>query len=97
MAAPLSVSANPDTSVSDSCNCATCCPVSCCNPLRGRRVRKIQQKHLKPVRETRAGSDVEIHTETTLKVHGASQPVLNPDGSMHVEIDGKKYSIIEIK
>lgn len=96
MSAPLSVSANPATSVSDSCNCASCCPVSCCMPIRGRRVRKA---HVKPpeVRQERAGSDVEIHTETTFKVHGASQPVLQPDGSWAITVDGKKYALNEIK
>lgn len=96
MTAPLSVSANPNTTVSDSCNCASCCPVSCCGPFRGRRVRKV---HHQPVetREARAGSDLEIHTETTLKVHGASQPVLQPDGTWEVMIDGKKFTAKDIK
>lgn len=93
MSAPLSVSANPATSVSDSCNCASCCPVSCCMPMRGRRVRKAHaHAHQQPQREVRSGSDVEVHTETTFKVHGASQPVLNPDGSWEVMIDGKKFT-----
>lgn len=91
MSAPLSVSANPATSVSDSCNCASCCPVSCCMPMRGRRVRKAHA-HPQPTREVRTGSDVEVHTETTFKVHGASQPVLQPDGSWEVMIDGKKFT-----
>ncbi len=92
MTAPLSVNANPNTTVSDSCNCASCCPVSCCMPLRGRRVRKAHAKPHPEVRQERAGSDVEIHTETTFKVHGASQPVLQPDGSWDIMIDGKKFT-----
>lgn len=93
MTAPLSVSANPSTTVSDSCNCASCCPVSCCMPIRGRRVRKAHAHRPEPLtREVRTGSDVEVHTETTFKVHGASQPVLNPDGSWEVMIDGKKFT-----
>lgn len=91
MSAPLSVSPNTDTTISDSCNCASCCPVSCCMPMRGRRVRKAHHKP-EPTREVRSGSDVEVHTETTFKVHGASQPVLNPDGSWEVMIDGKKFT-----
>ena len=92
MTAPLSVSANPSTAVSDSCNCASCCPVSCCMPIRGRRVRKAHAHRPEPItREVRTGSDVEVHTETTFKVHGASQPVLNPDGKWEVMIDGKKF------
>jgi len=95
MAAPLSVSANPDTAttISDSCNCASC--ISCCVPFRGRNV-----EHVSPemVRQERTGSDVEIHhTETTLKVHGASQPVLQEDGQWVIEVDGKKYSMKELK
>ena len=92
MAAPLSVSANPATSVSDSCNCASC--ISCCMPsIRGRRVRKAHAHKPEPItREVRTGSDVEVHTETTFKVHGASQPVLNPDGSWEIMIDGKKFT-----
>lgn len=94
MTAPLSVNANPATTVSDSCNCASCCPVSCCMPIRGRRVRKAHAHRPEPaqVRQERAGSDVEIHTETTFKVHGASQPVLNPDGAWDIMIDGKKFT-----
>lgn len=92
MSAPLSVSANPDTTISDSCNCASCCPVSCCMPIRGRRVRKAHPTHKPPVREQRAGSDIEIHSETTLKVHGASQPILQPDGSYKVVIDGVEFT-----
>lgn len=97
MSAPLSVSANPNTNttVSDSCNCASC--ISCCTPFRGRRVRKTHSEPTRPVREARSGSDVEIHTETTFKVHSASQPILNPDGSMYIELDGKKYSMTEMK
>lgn len=93
MTAPLSVSANPDTAISDSCNCASCCPIACCMPqLRGRRVRKAHAHRPEPqIRQDRAGSDVEVHTETTFKVHAASQPVLQPDGTYEVMIDGKKY------
>ena len=94
MSAPLSITANPATTVSDSCNCATCCPTTCCAPsLRGRRVRKQHAKQIQQQnRETRAGSDIEMHYETTLKVHGASQPVLQPDGTYEIVIDGKKYT-----
>jgi hypothetical protein len=93
MSAPLSISANPDTSVSDSCNCASCCPVSCCMPMRGRRVRKAHAHPPVQTREVRSGSgDIEVHAETTLKVHNASQPTLNPDGSWEVMIDGKKFT-----
>lgn len=93
MTAPLSVSANPNTTVSDSCNCASCCPVSCCMPIRGRRVRKAHaHAHQPQTRQERTPSDIEIHSETTFKVHAASQPVLQPDGSWEVMIDGKKFT-----
>lgn len=92
MTAPLSVNANPNTSVSDSCNCASCCPVSCCMPIRGRRVRKAHAKPHHEVRQERVPSDIEIHSETTFKVHAASQPTLNPDGTWEVMIDGKKFT-----
>lgn len=95
MSAPLSVTANPNTTVSDSCNCASCCPVSCCMPLRGRRVRKAHVHQ--PPAQDRPPSDIEIHSETTLKVHGASQPVLQPDGSWAIILDGKKYALNEVK
>ena len=92
MSAPLSISPNTDTTISDSCNCASC--ISCCMPsLRGRRVRKAHAQRPEPItREVRTGSDVEVHTETTFKVHATSQPVLQPDGSWDVMIDGKKFT-----
>jgi len=98
MTAPLSVSANPSTAVSDSCNCASCCPVSCCMPVRGRRVRKANPHHQShETRADRAGSDIEIRSETTMKVHTAAQPTLQPDGSWEIEIDGKKYGLKSIE
>lgn len=97
MAAPLSVSANPTTAttVADSCNCASC--ISCCNPLRGRRAKHVHPGDAPVIRRARVSSDVEIHTETTFKVHNASKPVLKDDGQWTIEIDGKKYSMSEIK
>jgi len=60
-------------------------------PLRGRRVHRAHPQP--PTREVRSGSgDIEVHAETTLKVHNASQPTLNPDGTWEVMIDGKKYT-----
>ncbi len=96
MSAPLSVSANPNTTVSDSCNCASC--ISCCGPFRGRRVRKVHHQQPEPiqVRQDRSNSDVEIHTETTFKVHNTSQPILQPDGTWAMVIDGKKYALTEV-
>ena len=62
-------------------------------PMRGRRVRRHHPQPQQPVvRQDRAGSDVEVHTETTFKVHASSQPVLQPDGKWEVMIDGKKFT-----
>jgi len=39
---------------------------------------------------------VEI-TATGIKVHAVAAPVLNPDGYWEVEIDGKRYGLVEIQ
>ena len=34
------ITANPETQVSDSCNCCDNCSITCCFPWRGRRIRR---------------------------------------------------------
>ncbi len=95
------VEGHSSVELNDSCNCNECCPRICCFPRKAKKIdpRKPQKTHMQPHLEKIVHDELKM-TETGIKVHTTSTPVLTKSGHYEVDINmpvKAKYESSEAK
>jgi len=82
------VEGHSSVELNDSCNCTECCPRVCCWPRKAKKVdpRKPHRTKMQPHLEKIVHDELKM-TDTGIKVHTSSTPVLTKSG--HFEVDLK--------